>query len=97
MRAVEGSQGPQCDAAGRVLGLLRQWWKAQYEPRAAHAAECHHRRMSVQTCKIVHPDIKPENPPERAAHYLDVPNMPWRTNGCLPNQLCIKTKEAAGG
>src|SRR5262249_49143135 len=33
--------------------------------------------MSVQPRKLVHPDIKPENPPERAAHYLDVPNMPW--------------------
>jgi anti-sigma factor ChrR (cupin superfamily) len=35
--------------------------------------------MSAQTRKLVHPDIKPENPPERAAHYLDVPNMPWET------------------
>jgi len=25
----------------------------------------------------VHTDIKPENLPERAARYLDVPNMPW--------------------
>jgi quercetin dioxygenase-like cupin family protein len=33
--------------------------------------------MSVQAHQPVHPDIKPENPPERAAHYLDVPNMPW--------------------
>jgi hypothetical protein len=33
--------------------------------------------MSTQERKIVHSDIKPENPPERAAHYLDVPNMPW--------------------
>jgi quercetin dioxygenase-like cupin family protein len=29
--------------------------------------------------RLVHPDIKPENPPERSAHYLDVPNMPWET------------------
>jgi PCO_ADO len=27
--------------------------------------------------KLVHSDIKPQNPPERAAHYLDVPNMSW--------------------
>ena len=27
--------------------------------------------------KLVHADIKPENPPERSARYLDVPNMPW--------------------
>ena len=33
--------------------------------------------MSNQARKLVHSDIKPENPPERAAHYLDVPNMPW--------------------
>jgi quercetin dioxygenase-like cupin family protein len=33
--------------------------------------------MSVQSRKVVHADIKPENPPERASHYLDVPNMPW--------------------
>jgi len=33
--------------------------------------------MTMQGRKLVHSDIKPENPPERAAHYLDVPNMPW--------------------
>jgi quercetin dioxygenase-like cupin family protein len=33
--------------------------------------------MSVQERKLVYSDIKPENPPERAAHYVDVPNMPW--------------------
>jgi anti-sigma factor ChrR (cupin superfamily) len=33
--------------------------------------------MSLQPCKVVHADIKPENPPELASRYLDVPNMPW--------------------
>src|ERR1700739_1558182 len=33
--------------------------------------------MSRPERVLVHPDIKPENPPERASHYLDVPNMPW--------------------
>jgi hypothetical protein len=33
--------------------------------------------MSNQARNLGHPDIKAENPPERAAHYLDVPNMPW--------------------
>jgi len=33
--------------------------------------------MSNQARNLAHPDIKAENPPERAAHYLDVPNMPW--------------------
>ena len=32
---------------------------------------------SMQSRKLVHSDIKPENPPERAAHYVDVPSMPW--------------------
>ena len=33
--------------------------------------------MSKQDRKMVHTDIKPENPPERAARYVDVPKMPW--------------------
>ncbi len=33
--------------------------------------------MSAPARKLLHSDIKPENPAERAAHYLDVPNMPW--------------------
>jgi anti-sigma factor ChrR (cupin superfamily) len=33
--------------------------------------------MSAQPRKVVHPDIKPENMPELASRYLDVPNMPW--------------------
>ena len=32
--------------------------------------------MPAQTRKIMHPDIKPENAPELASRYLDVPNMP---------------------
>jgi anti-sigma factor ChrR (cupin superfamily) len=34
-------------------------------------------QSSAQARKVVHADIRPENPPERAAHYIDVPNMPW--------------------
>jgi hypothetical protein len=33
--------------------------------------------MSAQARKVVHSDIKPENPPHLASRYLDVPNMPW--------------------
>ena len=33
--------------------------------------------MSAPTRSVAHPDIKPENTPERASHYIDVPNMPW--------------------
>ena len=34
-------------------------------------------KQSAAPRKLVHADIKPENPPERSARYLDVPNMPW--------------------
>ena len=37
--------------------------------------------MVVQERKLVHTDIKPENVPERAAHYLDVPNSLVRRFG----------------
>ena len=33
--------------------------------------------MTAQARELVHSDIKPDNPTERAAHYLDVPNMTW--------------------
>jgi len=33
--------------------------------------------MSAPNRKVVHSDIKPENTPELASRYLDVPNMPW--------------------
>ena len=33
--------------------------------------------MSAPARKVVHSDIKLENPPHLASHYLDVPNMPW--------------------
>jgi anti-sigma factor ChrR (cupin superfamily) len=34
--------------------------------------------MSSPSTKVLHPDIKPENAPELASRYLDVPNMPWQ-------------------
>jgi hypothetical protein len=44
--------------------------------------------MSAQSRPLVHADIRPENPPERASHYLDVPNMPWENEGvCGPGQF----------
>ena len=33
--------------------------------------------MTAQARKAVHADIKEDNPPERAAHYVDAPNMAW--------------------
>jgi hypothetical protein len=39
--------------------------------------------VSPQRRKVVNADIKPENPPELASRYLDVPNMPWeKTKAC---------------
>jgi quercetin dioxygenase-like cupin family protein len=34
---------------------------------------------SAVSCTVVHPDIRPDNPPERASHYIDVPNIPWES------------------
>ena len=33
--------------------------------------------MPAQSRQVVHADIRPENTPELASHYLDAPNMPW--------------------
>jgi anti-sigma factor ChrR (cupin superfamily) len=33
--------------------------------------------MSASPHQVVHPEIKPENTPELASHYVDAPNMPW--------------------
>src|SRR6202795_3385249 len=43
------------------------------------AEEAQEKTMSAQPPEVLHPDIKPENPPARASHYVDVPNMPWET------------------
>jgi anti-sigma factor ChrR (cupin superfamily) len=34
-------------------------------------------QSSAQARTVVHADIKPDNSPERASHYLDPSNMPW--------------------
>jgi formate-dependent phosphoribosylglycinamide formyltransferase (GAR transformylase) len=44
--------------------------------------------MSVQLRTVVHPDIRPDNPPERTSHYIDAPNMPWEST-TFPG-ICIK-------
>jgi quercetin dioxygenase-like cupin family protein len=33
--------------------------------------------MTAPARKVVYADIKPQNSPERAAHYVDAPGMPW--------------------
>jgi anti-sigma factor ChrR (cupin superfamily) len=44
--------------------------------------------MSVQPRTVAHPDIRPDNPSERASHYIDAPNMPWESTK-FPG-ICIK-------
>jgi quercetin dioxygenase-like cupin family protein len=66
--------------------------RAQYACRPGDGAQClsgtsarqenaKETVMSVQaqakTRKVVHVDIKEANPPERAAHYIDAPNLLW--------------------
>src|SRR5262249_33989036 len=50
-------------------GIPQQRTATKEDVMAMQAAE--------QTRKVVHADIKPENPADRASHYLDAPNMPW--------------------
>ena len=52
--------------------------------------------MSVQERKLVHSDIKPENPPERSAHYLDVPNMAWEATKFPGIQIKVLYTDNAG-
>jgi anti-sigma factor ChrR (cupin superfamily) len=33
--------------------------------------------MSAASARTGHPDIRPENTPQLASRYIDVPNMPW--------------------
>jgi anti-sigma factor ChrR (cupin superfamily) len=34
-------------------------------------------QAAEQTRKLVHADITPENPADKASHYIDAPNLPW--------------------
>ena len=52
--------------------------------------------MAVQERELVHSDIKPENLPERAAHYLDVPNMPWEATKFPGIQIKVLYADDAG-
>ena len=52
--------------------------------------------MSNQARKLVHSDIKPDNPPDRAAHYLDVPNMPWEATKFLGIKIKVLYTDDSG-
>ena len=52
--------------------------------------------MSAQARKVVHSDIKPENPPELASRYLDVPNMPWEATKFPGIQIKVLYSDDSG-
>src|SRR5262245_29286287 len=52
--------------------------------------------MSAQPRKVVHPDIKPENTPELASRYLDVPNMPWEPTKFAGIQIKLLYSDDSG-
>jgi anti-sigma factor ChrR (cupin superfamily) len=67
----------------RALAFLRLAANALAAPLPAQYAQADRcsapkeTAMSAPARNIVHSDIKEDNPPERAAHYVDAPNMPW--------------------
>jgi anti-sigma factor ChrR (cupin superfamily) len=52
--------------------------------------------MSAQPRNAVHPDIKSENTPELASHYLDVPNMPWEKTKFAGIQIKVLYSDDSG-
>ena len=52
--------------------------------------------MSPQPRPLVHADIKPENTPELASRYLDVPNMPWETTKFPGIQIKVLYSDDSG-
>jgi anti-sigma factor ChrR (cupin superfamily) len=52
--------------------------------------------MSAQARDAVHADIKPENTPELASRYLDVPNMPWEKTKFAGIQIKVLYSDDSG-
>jgi len=52
--------------------------------------------VSAQPRPVVHADIKPENPPELASRYLDVPNMPWEKTEFPGIEIKVLYSDASG-
>ena len=52
--------------------------------------------MTAQPRKVVHADIKPENAPELASRYLDVPNMPWEATKFAGIQIKVLYSDDSG-
>ena len=51
---------------------------------------------SAPARELAHPDITPENPPERAAHYVDAPNLPWEATKFPGIQIKVLYTDASG-
>jgi anti-sigma factor ChrR (cupin superfamily) len=52
--------------------------------------------VSAQYRKLMHTDIKPENSPELASRYLDVPNMPWEKTKFEGIQIKVLYSDESG-
>jgi quercetin dioxygenase-like cupin family protein len=78
----------------RVLSRMRctQYaWTPVLQPEQTRSASC--QCKAARSCT---PDIKPENPPERAAHYVDVPNMPWEETKFPGMKIKVLYTDASG-
>jgi anti-sigma factor ChrR (cupin superfamily) len=62
-----------------VLSILRGSGRGANPKTAKETVMSVQAETQAKARKVVHADIKPENPAERAAHYIDAPNMPWET------------------
>jgi anti-sigma factor ChrR (cupin superfamily) len=52
--------------------------------------------MPATPRELVHPDIKAENTPALASHYLDVPNMPWEKTRFTGIEIKVLYSDASG-
>jgi anti-sigma factor ChrR (cupin superfamily) len=52
--------------------------------------------MPAAPRELVHPDIKAENTPALASHYLDVPNMPWEKTRFTGIEIKVLYSDASG-
>ena len=59
-----------------VLSILRGSGRGANPNTAKETVMSVQAETQAKARKVVHADIKPENPAERAAHYIDAPNMP---------------------
>src|SRR5262249_29960992 len=94
MLGIQAIQGPRLRGDGgeespRAWCMLALQPNGQFDPMKEAL-------MSAQPRKVVHPDIKPENTPELASRYLDVPNMPWEPTKFAGIQIKVLYSDDSG-